>query len=100
MFQTQLEHRVNFTIVDDDINNLVVQRISVYVLDENDTPPELEGLPYEIQVPETTPVGTLLGDFTLFDADLVNNGLNITCEEANLASDVSELFRKILNGFD
>jgi hypothetical protein len=79
--ESQMELRVNFTLVDDEPTNLVVQRVVAFVLDENDSAPKFSGLPYELRVPENTEPGTLLANFTVFDADLVNAGLTIACED-------------------
>ncbi|CAG0916856.1 unnamed protein product [Notodromas monacha] len=92
--ESQMDLRLNLTLVDSEPSNQVVQSIVAFVLDENDTPPKVSGLPYELRVPEDTKSGTVLAQFTVFDADLVNDGLSVRCEqETGSSSSKNDMFR-------
>lgn len=63
-------------------NNLVRVEISVIVVDENDNAPTFKNAPYEVLVPEDTPVGnTIFSNILVEDADLSGETLEVVCSE-------------------
>ncbi|KAK7790843.1 hypothetical protein R5R35_010718 [Gryllus longicercus] len=63
-------------------NNLVQVPVTVIVLDENDNPPVFRGTPYEVTVPEDTPVGsTVYPNLLAEDLDQVGETLEVSCSD-------------------
>ncbi|PSN52632.1 hypothetical protein C0J52_14597, partial [Blattella germanica] len=66
--------------VQDGSNNIVQIPVSILVLDENDNPPIFKDTPYEIEVPEDTPVGTtIFKNIKVEDPDTIGEVLEVSC---------------------
>ncbi|KAK9728307.1 Cadherin domain [Popillia japonica] len=74
-------------------NNLVKILNTVIILDENDNAPVFEGVPYDLEVKEDTPIGTtIFSNIILTDADSVGETIEVTCVEVPDFKDACNVF--------
>ncbi|XP_066274559.1 cadherin-related family member 1-like isoform X2 [Branchiostoma lanceolatum] len=64
------EYEVKVTIEDSTPANKVRQSSTIFVTDTNDETPVFKNLPYRVQIPENSPVGTFVVRVTAEDRDL------------------------------
>lgn len=77
-------------------NNVVQVPITVIVLDDNDNPPVFRGIPYEVTVPEDTPVGTtIFPKIQVEDLDLVGDSLEVKCSDLPQLPDACTKFEVV-----
>ncbi|KAK6187126.1 hypothetical protein SNE40_005218 [Patella caerulea] len=75
-----------FDVIARDANNLeIVESVSVNVVDANDNKAVFTRSTYDIRVPETTPVGTIIfANLTVVDRDYVNKFLQVRCDTSRV----------------
>uniref|UniRef100_A0A8D8SJI2 Cadherin-87A n=2 Tax=Cacopsylla melanoneura TaxID=428564 RepID=A0A8D8SJI2_9HEMI len=79
LFNVTLEDEVEGEGVN---NNQVEVPMSVIIGDENDNPPVFVNTPYEVVVPEDTPLGQVILDtIKVEDPDLLGESIEVSCKE-------------------
>ncbi|XP_047099103.1 cadherin-87A [Schistocerca piceifrons] len=80
--------------VEDGNNNIVTVPVTIIIVDENDNPPVFKGEPYEVVVPEDTPVGnTVFSGIQVEDPDVIGEVLEVTCHNLPQFPDSCAKFR-------
>ncbi|XP_021925581.1 cadherin-87A isoform X2 [Zootermopsis nevadensis] len=75
-------------------NNLVQIPVTAIILDENDNAPVFKDVPYEIEVPEDTHVGTtVFQGIKVVDPDIIGDILEVTCIDRPQFPDACSKFK-------
>ncbi|XP_013102305.2 cadherin-87A isoform X1 [Stomoxys calcitrans] len=75
-------------------DNIVQQPLTFIIADENDNAPEFFNTPYGADVPEDTPIGTVIFSSILVkDRDSVGESLDIKCVAQSQSPDACDKFR-------